>query len=190
VGDGEEPYLDSLVLHAPYKQDSHTIEVWSYFEEFVPHSIRHLGISNLLTNSNILEPLFTQSSVKPAIIQNRFHAPTEYEVELRERWCTEDLDALVFQSFWTRSANPELLASSAVEQVAEAAQVTKTAAFYCLVMGLGKISVLNGTTSEEHMREDLQGWERVSTWADGEGHDVWVQSLKALKSIIGQTDEN
>ncbi|KAG9257452.1 NADP-dependent oxidoreductase domain-containing protein [Emericellopsis atlantica] len=188
VEEDREPYLDSLVLHAPYKDDASNAQVWSCFEEFVPDKIRYLGISNLLGDSGVLETLLQQSRVKPAIIQNRFHAPTKYEVELRERWCTDDQGAIIFQSFWTLSANPDMLASTAVEEVAQGARVTKTAAFYCLVMGLGKICVLNGTTRERHMREDLEGWELVSTWADGEGKAAWERSLRAFKSIIGQAD--
>ncbi|KAI6778773.1 uncharacterized protein J7T54_007426 [Emericellopsis cladophorae] len=188
VDEDQGPYLDSLVLHAPYKDDASNAQVWSCFEEFVPNRIRYLGISNLLSDSGVLEALLQQSRVKPAVIQNRFHAPTKYEVELRERWCTDAQGAIIFQSFWTLSANQDMLASTAVEEVAQEAQVTKTAALYCLVIGLGKVCVLNGTTRERHMREDLEGWEQVSKWADGEGKAAWERSLTTFKSMIGQAD--
>jgi aryl-alcohol dehydrogenase-like predicted oxidoreductase len=48
---------------------------------------RQLGVSNIKSMSQ-LERLWEEASVKPAVVQMRFHAKTNFEREMRA-WCSE-----------------------------------------------------------------------------------------------------
>ncbi|KAM0463525.1 hypothetical protein ACHAO4_000242 [Trichoderma viride] len=180
--DGQEAYLDSLVLHSPMDTIQETVTVWKTLETYTPHKIRNLGISN--TTFPILQALFNDMSVKPAVVQNRFHNRTGYETELRA-FCREQ--KIVFQSFWTISANRHLLQCSPVREVAQKAGVEAVAAYYSMVLGLEGTTILDGTTSEHHMKEDLEGVEAVGVWAEGEGASDWASALSSFKKLIGES---
>ena len=51
----------------------------------------------------------------PAVLQNRFHAETGYDRELRE-FCRAR--GIIYQSFWTLTANPHLLTHETVRALA------------------------------------------------------------------------
>lgn len=180
--DGQEPYLDSLVLHSPMDTMQETITVWKTLETYTPHKIRNLGISN--TTLPILQALFNDMTVKPAVVQNRFHNRTGYETELRA-FCREQ--KIVFQSFWTISANRHLLQCSPVREVAQKAGVGAVAAFYSMVLGLEGTTILDGTTSQTHMEEDLEGIETVGVWAEGDGASDWASALSSFGQLIGES---
>lgn len=178
--DGQEPYLDSVVLHSPMDTLQDTITVWKTLEEYTPHKVRNLGISN--TTLPVVEALYSQMSVKPSVVQNRFHDRTEFETKLRA-FCREK--GIIFQSFWTLSANPALLRSPPVGKVAQGAGVGAAPAYYALVLGLDGLTVLDGTTNEQHMQEDLLGIEKVGMWAEGEGKLEWGAALADFESLLG-----
>ncbi|KAH6610144.1 nadp-dependent oxidoreductase domain [Trichoderma cornu-damae] len=182
VGGGQEAYLDSLVLHSPMDTMQETIAVWKTLETYTPHKIRHLGISN--TTLPILETLCNDMTVKPAVVQNRFHNRTGYETELRA-FCREQ--KIVFQSFWTLTANRHLIQCSPVRMVAQKAGVGAAVAYYSMVLGLEGTAILDGTTSQEHMTEDLQGIEAVGIWAEGEGASDWASALRSFRELIGES---
>lgn len=179
--DGQEAYLDSIVLHSPMDTIQETITVWKALETYTPHKIRNLGISN--TTFPVLQTLFNDMSVKPAVVQNRFHNRTGYETELRA-FCREH--QIVFQSYWTISANRHLLQCSPAREVAQKAGVGAVAAYYSMVLGLEELTILDGTTSEPHMKEDLEGIEAVGVWAEGEGASDWASALSNFKKLIGE----
>lgn len=179
--DGQEAYLDSLVLHSPMDTMQETITVWKTLETYTPHKIRNLGISN--TTFPVLKTLFNDMSVKPTVVQNRFHNRTGYETELRA-FCRQQ--KIAFQSFWTITANRHLLQCSPVREVAQKAGVGAVAAYYSMVLGLEGTTILDGTTSQEHMKEDLEGIEAVGIWAEGEGTSDWASALGSFKQLIGE----
>lgn len=179
----ESAYLDSVVLHSPLGSVEDTVRVWKALSRHVPHRIRHLGISNtpLEVAAYLLEA--PDVRVKPAVVQNRFHGETGWEVPLRAL-CREH--GVVFQCFWTLSGNPQLVRSELVAGLAAAAGVEREAACYALVLGLGGTTVLDGTTSRAHMRADLDGIERVGRWSEGEGREAWSRALETFKRSIGE----
>ncbi|KAF4983127.1 hypothetical protein FZEAL_1394 [Fusarium zealandicum] len=179
--EGQEPYLDSVLLHSPLRTMDETLAAWKTLETYVPHKIRNLGISN--TTLPILRALDDAATVKPSVVQNRFHRDTGFEVELRDYCRQQDI---VFQSFWTLSANPRLSASQPVKTVADKAGVAQVAAYYALVLGLEGITVLDGTTTEGHMKGDLEGIERVGAWAESDGASEWASALAEFKKAIGE----
>ncbi|KAL2109891.1 hypothetical protein VUR80DRAFT_1859 [Thermomyces stellatus] len=183
AGDGGG-YIDCLLLHSPLPSLEETIEAWTAMAAFVPHRVRHLGISNV--SLPVLRALCdTQGSgstlPKPAVVQNRI-LPGAYEPDLYE-FCRER--GIVFQAFWTLSANPNLRESKPVGRVAEETGVSRPVAMYALLLGFENFAVLDGTTSQDHMKEDLEGLEKVGRWMDGEGKQVWVECLKEFKELMG-----
>jgi diketogulonate reductase-like aldo/keto reductase len=178
----EEAYLDSVVLHSPLESIEDTIVVWKTLSKYVPDRIRHLGISN--TPLEIVKYLLEAPDIrtKPSVVQNRFHGQTGYESELRAL-CRQH--GIVFQSFWTLSGNPRLLKNKIVGTVADSAGVKKEVAYYSLVLGLEGITILDGTTSQSHMKTDLGGIEAVGRWAEDEGKDVWTRSLQEFRALVG-----
>jgi len=180
VADGEAPYLDALVLHSPMPSMAETLEVWTALEQYVPDQIRHLGISN--TNLYTLMELYERVNVKPAVVQNRFYADTKYDIALR-KFCAEK--GIVYQSFWTLSANPRLLRSGVVREVAGRLQVAPVNALYVLVLGLGNTVVLNGTKDLGHMREDWEAVERAKEYGEKD-EKGWQALLGAFRKVIGE----
>merc|ERR550537_1343562 len=97
-----------------------------------------------------LDRLWEDAVVKPAVVQMRFYAKTNFEREMRA-WCADR--GVYFQSFWTLTANKKeggALRTEAMQQLATKYQVTKEVLFFRFVMGIG-ICPLTGTTSSDHM---------------------------------------
>jgi diketogulonate reductase-like aldo/keto reductase len=164
----EAPYLDSLVLHSPMPTTAETLRVWRMLESYVPHSIRSLGVSNIYSLS-ALQKLFAEARIKPVVVQNRFCRDLDYGREIYA-FCKDN--GVAFQSFWTLTANPDLLRSRPVLALAEAVGISEHAALYALLMGRGGWSVLNGTTREENMKADSEALEKVDVWAKENGSRV------------------
>lgn len=176
----ESAYLDALILHSPLPTFDETLEAWETLEQYVPHKIRCLGISNC--NLFTLMDLYERASVKPAIVQNRFYANTKYDIGLR-KFCTER--SIVYQSFWTLTANPALLKSAEVELLSSLLGISPQAALYGLVLGLGNTVILNGTTKQHHMRQDFQAFSRLRHMASRQPGD-WSKVMAGFRSRIGQ----
>jgi diketogulonate reductase-like aldo/keto reductase len=144
-------YVDGLILHSPLASAELTLEVWRAFERLVDSGhVRQLGLSNC-AQLPLLELLYGAARIKPAIIQNRFYAATGYDRELRS-YCRRH--QIVYQSFWTLTANPQLLGDSAIITLASKYHRTP-AQVLCRYLTQTDIVPLTGTRSETHMREDL-----------------------------------
>ncbi len=144
-------YIDALVLHSPLRNSAQQAEVWQAMEGIVAQGGAHrLGISNCYALS-VLERLHRSARIKPAIVQNRFHAETGYDREIRA-FCRDQ--GLVYQSFWTLTANPQVLAHRSVRALAAKYQRTAEQILF-RALNLEGIVPLTGTRSEVHMREDL-----------------------------------
>lgn len=181
--DTESSYIDSLVLHSPMPTIQETLEAWQAMQSFVPHKVRNLGISNC--NLFTLMELYERGEIRPAVVQNRFYPTTKYDIGLR-KFCLDN--NIVYQSFWTLSANPNLIRSAEVRRLAQLIQISPQAALYCLVLGLGNVVMLNGTTKEDHMVSDLAAIEKAYSFASLHPED-WTQALKSFKTLIGQPIE-
>jgi len=182
--DDVHPYIDCLVLHTPLPTLQENYAAWQTFETYVPHQIRTLGISN--TSLEILTLLHAGAKIKPSVVQNRFYIDTLWEGPLRKSCRAE---GIIFQSFWTLTANPRLLNSRVVASLVgelSGRGVEKQVALYCLVLGLGGLSVLDGTTKYERMISDLNGIRAVEKWAETEGSKTWQELMHEFRKLIGQ----
>jgi diketogulonate reductase-like aldo/keto reductase len=144
-------YLDSLVLHSPLPNREALQEVWQAMEAIVEAGgARQIGISNCY-QPELLEDLYQTARIKPAVLQNRFYAQTGYDRQLRD-FCRQN--RIVYQSFWTLTANAAILAQDAVLDLAQRYQRSPAQIFYRYLTQIGIVPLI-GTTSDQHMREDL-----------------------------------
>lgn len=144
-------YLDCLVLHSPMPTMAQTQTVWRAMELLIDGGYaRQLGISNCY-DVKLLASLVEFANVKPAVIQNRFYANTEYDKAIRA-FCQHQ--NIVYQSFWTLTANPHILQDDQIKQVADTYQRSTVQVFFRYLSQIG-IVPLTGTTSEQHMKDDL-----------------------------------
>jgi diketogulonate reductase-like aldo/keto reductase len=127
------------------------MKVWRAMEKIQKTGgARQLGISNCY-DVEVFRSLYVDAKVKPAVVQNRFYPETGYDADLR-RWCSHY--GVIYQSFWTLTANPHILASPTVRTVAHKYNKTEAQIFFRYLSQSG-IVPLTGTTSEQHMEEDL-----------------------------------
>ena len=148
-------YVDSLVLHSPMAPHALLMKVWNAMENIQKTGgARQLGISNCY-HTEVIRSLYADANVKPAVLQNRFYQETGYDADLRH-WCTHH--GVIYQSFWTLTANPHILASNTVRTIAQKYKKTEAQIFFRYLSHSG-IVPLTGTTSEQHMKEDLSIFE-------------------------------
>jgi diketogulonate reductase-like aldo/keto reductase len=181
VPEGEDAqYIDTLVLHSPMPTLNETLEVWETLEQYVPGEIKNLGISNC--NLFTLMDLYERARIKPSVVQNRFYPGTKFDIGVRQ-FCKEK--RIVYQSFWTLSANPDLVWSTEVGTLADKLGISPQAALYGLVLGLGNVSILNGTKSVKHMSEDWQAAGKIREYALSHPEE-WASTMTLFRKLIGQ----
>ena len=116
--------------------------------------VRQLGVSNFYDLPR-LEALYRNARTKPAVIQNRFYANNPlrqgYSGFLQKKWP-------VYQSFWTLTANPEVLAAPAMSDLAAKYGRSPAQLFFRYLTQMD-IVCLTGTSSKEHMQQDLSIFE-------------------------------
>ena len=144
-------YLDCVLLHSPLPTMTQTQSAWRALEACVDSGqVRQLGISNCYRLDD-LKGLYESARVKPAVVQNRFYADTNYDRDIRA-YC--DQHQIIYQSFWTLSANPQLLAHKTITGPAATYRRTPAQILFRYLTQIGVVP-LTGTKSEIHMREDL-----------------------------------
>ncbi|CAB9519404.1 Deoxymugineic acid synthase 1 [Seminavis robusta] len=156
-------YVDSLLLHSPYSKFKHTLEAWKAMEEAVDQGYaKQIGISNVKSLEE-LQRLHASARIKPAVVQQRFHRKTGFEREMRQ-WCLQN--GVYFQSFWTLTANSkegkpgkDAVLSPEVQNMAKKYLVSPQVLFYRWAMHDQVVCPLNGTSSKDHMKEDLKVFE-------------------------------
>jgi diketogulonate reductase-like aldo/keto reductase len=145
-------YLDCLVLHSPLANQQQTLEVWQAMEcLFQNGGVKQLGISNCYDLQQF-ELLYKNATIKPAVIQNRFYAKTGYDRDIRN-FCRQH--RIIYQSFWTLTGNPDVLAHATLQALAMKYQRSAAQVFFRYLNQINIIP-LTGTTSATHMREDLE----------------------------------
>jgi diketogulonate reductase-like aldo/keto reductase len=145
-------YIDALLLHSPLPKYDQTLEAWKSFESFVEaRKVIHIGLSNCY-DVKYLQRLYEDAIIKPSVLQNRFYSDSDYDRDIRA-FCEDK--SIAYQSFWTLTANPDIINSRLVKQLAQKYQKTPQQIFFKFVRHQ-KIIPLTGTTSDKHMIEDLQ----------------------------------
>jgi diketogulonate reductase-like aldo/keto reductase len=155
-------YVDGLILHSPLASHAQTMEAWTAMEAIhQAGGARQLGISNCYDLS-VMQALYADARVKPALVQNRFYKETGYEVDMR-RWCASH--GVIFQSFWSLTANEHILTSATLRDLAEQYYKNPAQIFFRYLTQTGVVP-LTGTSSVQHMRDDLDIFEFTLTTND------------------------
>jgi diketogulonate reductase-like aldo/keto reductase len=158
--------VDSYVLHGPSGPSGLSKDDWEAWGAM--EALQRSGKARLIGVSNVsmaqLEALHAGASVKPAVVQNRTLVWPRADRATRA-FCRDH--GLAYQGFSLLTAAPALLAHPAVR--AAAARTGRTPAAVALRFWLEQgIVVLTGTTSAQHMAEDLSidGFELMTGEAD------------------------
>jgi diketogulonate reductase-like aldo/keto reductase len=146
-------YVDSYVLHGPasnYGWSDADAEVWDAMKsEREAGRARVLGVSNISLRH--LEQMIAFHREAPAFVQNRCFARLGWDREVREV-CREQ--GIAYQGFSLLTANVEVVQSGAIAEVAQALNATPAQIIFAFARAVG-ILPLTGTSSSEHMQQDL-----------------------------------
>jgi len=147
-------YVDSYVLHAPYSRQGlgeADWEVWAAMEGlYQSGKTKIIGISNVTAGQ--LRHLCEQANHKPMVVQNRCFAALGWDQEVREI-C--QAHGIIYQGFSLLTANREVLADPEIQTIAKRLGTGPAQIIFRFAMQIGMLP-LTGTTSRQHMKEDLQ----------------------------------
>jgi diketogulonate reductase-like aldo/keto reductase len=147
-------YVDSYVLHGPYTRwglSEADWEVWAAMEGlYQAGKTKMIGISNVTAGQ--LAQLCEEANVKPMVVQNRCFAQLGWDMEVREI-C--QLHGVIYQGFSLLTANREVLTDPEIHAIADQLGTGVAQVIFRFAMQIGMLP-LTGTTSQRHMKEDLQ----------------------------------
>ena len=147
-------YVDSYVLHAPFSRrglGDADWEVWAAMEDiYQSGKTKMIGISNVAAGQ--LAQLCEQAKVKPMVVQNRCYAALGWDKEVRDICHAH---GIIYQGFSLLTANREVLIYPEIQKIARRLGAGPAQIIFRFAMQIGMLP-LTGTTSEQHMKEDLQ----------------------------------
>jgi diketogulonate reductase-like aldo/keto reductase len=146
-------YLDSFVMHGPasgYGWSEADSEVWEAMrKERDAGRTRLLGVSNVWLGH--LEQMERTHAELPSFVQNRCFARFGWDRDVRA-FCRNR--NIVYQGFSLLTANQEVLGHPPFIDLAKKLDATPAQVVFAFARAVG-ILPLTGTSSGEHMREDL-----------------------------------
>jgi diketogulonate reductase-like aldo/keto reductase len=147
-------YLDSFVLHGPSVRvglGQADRDAWRAMEDQATQgNAKSLGVSNVSFDQ--LKQLWEFARVKPRFVQNRCYATTGWDHAVRE-FCIAN--GVFYQGFSLLTANLPVLEHPPVMALAAKRSLTPAQLIFRFALDVGMIP-LTGTTSHDHMVEDLQ----------------------------------
>jgi diketogulonate reductase-like aldo/keto reductase len=166
-------YVDSYVLHGPssgYGWTSDDAEVWeAMVRERDAGRTRFLGVSNVSLQH--LEEMAAAHTEAPAFVQNRCFARLGWDRDVR-LFCQKR--NIRYQGFSLLTANVEVLQHPLLQGLAARANATPAQAVFSFARAVGMLP-LTGTSSAEHMKQDLESREVVLS----------AEAVRAIESIAG-----
>lgn len=157
-------YLDSYVLHGPYSRrglGKEDWEVWKAIEAlYESGKTRIVGISNV--SAEQLAQLCARATHKPMVVQNRCYAAFGWDRDVREI-CRAH--RIIYQGFSLLTANREVCVDPTVRAIAVRHGTGVAQVIFRFAMQVGMLP-LTGTTSVQHMKEDLQAEQLALTPED------------------------
>jgi diketogulonate reductase-like aldo/keto reductase len=146
-------HVDSYLLHGPSSGSNWTeadAEVWeAMVKERDAGRARRLGVSNVSLLQ--LKQMAATHPEAPGCVQNRCFARLGWDRDVR-LFCRER--KIVYQGFSLLTANPEVLGHPMVARLAAHAGATTAQVVFSFARSIG-ILPLTGTSSAEHMQQDL-----------------------------------
>lgn len=145
--------LDAYVLHGPSTRSGLAPadrEAWIAMDEIhAAGGARSLGVSNVTREQ--LDVLLRHADVRPAYVQNRCHARTGWDREVRAV-CREH--GIFYRGFSLLTANRAELAAPSFAALALRRALTPAQLVFRFALDVGMFP-LTGTTSPDHIKEDL-----------------------------------
>ncbi len=145
--------IDSYLLHGPSSRTGLTAEDWAAWRTM--EAIHDTGRTRLLGISNVtldhLEQLCQAARIKPRFVQNRCFAATGWDRGIRQ-FCAAN--AIVYQGFSLLTANREVFTHPELTTISRRHGRTTSQIIFRFAFEVGMIC-LTGTTSTEHMQNDL-----------------------------------
>lgn len=145
--------IDSYLLHGPTQRTGLTAADWEAWRamEAIHDSgrVRLLGVSNFTLEQ--LQLLCDQARIRPSFVQNRCYAVRRWDYDVRQ-FCTAY--GIIYQGFSLLTANRDALAHSQIVRIAKRHDRTVSQLVFRFALDIGMLP-LTGTTSADHMREDL-----------------------------------
>jgi len=147
-------YMDSYVLHAPFQRrglGQSDWEVWAAMEElYESGKTKMIGISNVAAGQ--LGELCEKARHKPMVVQNRCFAALGWDKQVRDICQAQ---GIIYQGFSLLTANREVLVDPEIRAIARRLGAGVAQVIFRFAMQIGMLP-LTGTTSQQHMKEDLQ----------------------------------
>lgn len=146
--------IDSYLLHGPTQRTGLAAADWEAWRamEAIHDSgqVRLLGVSNFTLEQ--LQLLCGQARIRPSFVQNRCYAARRWDYRVR-RFCTAH--GIVYQGFSLLTANRDALVHPQMVRIAKRHDRTVCQLAFRFALDVG-ILPLTGTTSADHMRQDLE----------------------------------
>lgn len=154
-------HVDSFILHGPSSRYNWTTDDAQTWEAMVKE--RDAGRARLLGVSNValshLEQMLEYHTERPAFVQNRCYARLGWDREVR-KLCRQH--NIVYQGFSLLTANKDVLRHPFVTTLAEQQNATPAQIVFTFARSAGMLP-LTGTSSAEHMQQDLASRNLVLT---------------------------
>lgn len=146
-------YIDSYVLHGPSRSVGLSLEDWAAWRTM--EEIHDGGRARLLGVSNVsidqLELLCKDAHVKPHFVQNRCYAINGWDRAIRAL-CKAT--GIIYQGFSLLTANRGAVANRQLLAIAQRHVCSPAQLVFRFASDVGMLP-LTGTTSAQHMRDDL-----------------------------------
>jgi len=160
------------VLHSPLPTPELTLEAWRVLIALQDEGkVRKIGLSNAYDVS-LLKALEVERQVQ--VVQNRWYEGNMWDRKVF-KYCKEN--GIEYQSFWTLTGSPGLLAHPDLLNIKKSTNCTVAQALFRIAQ-LAQITPLSGTTDEQHMKEDV-AVESINFSEEVESH------LQTIRSLIG-----
>lgn len=165
--------IDSYVLHGPSQRvglSANDLSAWRAMESIhASGKAKWLGVSNVTLEQ--LRALWNNAAVKPRFVQNRCYAVRGWDREVRQ-FCAAN--GIFYQGFSLLTANRDVLRHPDVRRLARQLNRTECQIVFRFAMAVGMLP-LTGTTSTEHMREDLDVFD----------FDLSTEDVNRIEQIAG-----
>jgi diketogulonate reductase-like aldo/keto reductase len=152
-------YVDSFVLHGPascHGWSEADSEVWEAMRKERDAERTHLlGVSNV--SSNHLEEMEASHLEMPTFVHNRCFARLGWDRAVRA-FCRER--NIIYQGFSLLTANKEVLQHASFVDLARELAATPAQVVFAFARAVGMLP-LTGTSSAEHMQQDLASLDLV-----------------------------
>lgn len=174
-------YLDSLLLELPLHSTSDMLSAWSVLEDFVPDTVKDLGVTHATLAQ--VKLLNGEAKIRPKFVKNLFTRDVEYDRDLR-RWCkTNDI---IYQAHMPLSYNQRLINTRPITFLCNKLDVKPAAALFCFILALDwNTSVVNGLSVP--MQDDAKDMQTIEEWAAADENQYeWENQLKHFKDLVGE----